>query len=678
MLGLERGPLVAGRRLVEVGGAEALVQRLDPGLRGLDLLGEALETRLELLALPIGRAAAAALPLARGPAVLPRLPLRGARLAEHHLGVEVIVAAALQVLLVAAGKVVDALRRDLDDARRQLADEPAIVGHEDQRAVVGLEGAHQRLDGLEVEVVGGLVEQQDVGLLDHLPREDQPRGLAAREGLELLAGLVLREEDRRQVPLHEADGLARTDGGEPRLDGLAVLPELRLLVLRDVAGMGLVAPLDGARVRLDLAHRHLEEGRLADPVRPDDGDALAPHDGERDVLEHPVLAVALAHARHLEHLPAAGPALLEAELRIAPRALGERLDLDPVDRLELALRLAGLGGLGAEALDEGLVLGDLRLALLDLALPSLALLALGPDEGLVVSRVGLDRGVVDVDDRRGDVVEEPVVVRDHQRRPLEVLQELLEPADRHDVEVVGRLVEQQHVGLRGQHLREQHAELEAAGERGEGLLVGLGRDAEPLEDLAGARLQRVAVVLDDDVLELGVAVAVEVLLGPGEDALLLGHGLPERRVAHHHDVDDADVLVLEVVLPEDSDPRALRDRDLAVARALLAAEDLEQRRLAAAVRAHDAVALARIELERDSLEEGLVPEVLGEVRHRDHGARRITAGVMAVTAPRAGAGEHPGGEHPHGFSTARAPVRGHTSGAGEDGGRLHLGMRTIR
>ena len=144
------------------------------------------------------------------------------------------------------------------------------------------------------------------------------------------------------------------------------------------------------------------------------------------------------------------------------------------------------------------------------------------------------------------------------------------------------------------------------------------RDPEPFQDLAGACLEAVAVRLDDQILELGITIAVEVILGVGEDALLLGHRSPERGVAHHHDVEDALVLVLEVILLQDAEDGALRERDVAVVRALLAGQDLEQRGFAAAVRANDAVALAAVELERDALEEHLVAEVFGEVRDRDH------------------------------------------------------------
>ena len=53
--------------------------------------------------------------------------------------------------------------------------------------------------------------------------------------------------------------------------------------------------------------------------------------------------------------------------------------------------------------------------------------------------------VVHVDDVRTDVVEEAVIVAHDDDAALEVLKEGLEPANGQDVEVVGGLVEQQHI-----------------------------------------------------------------------------------------------------------------------------------------------------------------------------------------------------------------------------------------
>src|SRR5689334_4808154 len=81
--------------------------------------------------------------------------------------------------------------------------------------------------------------------------------------------------------------------------------------------------------------------------------------------------------------------------------------------------------------------------------------------GLVVGEVALEPAHLGValerEDVRGDAVEEPAVVADDDRAPREREQGVLERAHRVDVEIVGRLVEQQHVAALREHLGEVHA-----------------------------------------------------------------------------------------------------------------------------------------------------------------------------------------------------------------------------
>ncbi len=184
----------------------------------------------------------------------------------------------------------------------------------------------------------------------------------------------------------------------------------------------------------------------------------------------------------------------------------------------------------------------------------------------------------------------------------------------------------------------------------------LRRDPEALEDLAGPRLEGVAVSPQDDVLEFRVAVGFEVVLGAGEDPFLLGHRVPQRPVAHHHDIEDAVALVPEVVLAQDAQPRALRDRELPGAGGLLAGENPQQRGFATAIGADDAVALARVELERSALEEQLVAVVLREIGQGDHGLGRLASDAFDRAS--AGCGTHsalliPGGRSWHEFQPLR-------------------------
>ena len=91
----------------------------------------------------------------------------------------------------------------------------------------------------------------------------------------------------------------------------------------------------------------------------------------------------------------------------------------------------------------------------------------------VVADVVGQRAQRQVGDARDDRVEEEAIVRDEDDRVRIGVQVLLEPVARFEIEMVGRLVEQQQVRLAEQQLGERDAHLPAAGERlGRPLEVG--------------------------------------------------------------------------------------------------------------------------------------------------------------------------------------------------------------
>ena len=97
---------------------------------------------------------------------------------------------------------------------------------------------------------------------------------------------------------------------------------------------------------------------------------------------------------------------------------------------------------------------------------------------------------------RGDAVEEPAIVADDDGAAGEVEQRFLERAQRVDVEIVGRLVEQQQVAALLQQLRQVHAVALAARQRADLPLLPGALEVEPRDvgargDLALAQLDLV-------------------------------------------------------------------------------------------------------------------------------------------------------------------------------------------
>src|SRR5437773_858891 len=132
------------------------------------------------------------------------------------------------------------------------------------------------------------------------------------------------------------------------------------------------------------------------------------------------------------------------------------------------------------------------------------------------------------EEMRRDAVEEPAVVADHHDAAREVEKRFLQRAQRVDVEIVRRLVEQQHVRARLQHLREMDAVALAAREISDALLLVGPAEIERRD--VRARVARPGADLDG-LLTLGDLLP-DVLLRI-ERVARLRHVAELHRLAHH-------------------------------------------------------------------------------------------------------------------------------------------------
>ena len=88
----------------------------------------------------------------------------------------------LSIVRIGAGKPLD-MRVTLEGEHvgRHTIEKPAIVRNHQHRAGEGEDGVFERPEGVDIEIVGGLVEHEDVGaLFEHL-REVDAVAFAARE-----------------------------------------------------------------------------------------------------------------------------------------------------------------------------------------------------------------------------------------------------------------------------------------------------------------------------------------------------------------------------------------------------------------------------------------------------------------------------------------------------------------
>src|SRR5262249_13118331 len=152
------------------------------------------------------------------------------------------------------------------------------------------------------------------------------------------------------------------------------------------------------------------------------------------------------------------------------------------EQLEPRLGLTRLRRLGAETIDERHDAAPLRLALLgELGIERLALFALALESGITAAVEG-EPAAVEVKDAVDGAVEQIAIVADDHDGARIAREVILQPHRALEIEIVGRLVEQQQVGLGKQRGGKRHAHAPAAGKLRTGALLLGGIKSESRED----------------------------------------------------------------------------------------------------------------------------------------------------------------------------------------------------
>ncbi len=201
--------------------------------------------------------------------------------------------------------------------------EPAVVGHHHQRAAALRQVAREPVDPLHVEVVGRLVQQQQLGRVQQQARQRDPAPLAARQRADgrVEAG---REPAQVHAPQEAVEDGAERGVGRP----LVIGPPAHQLVADGQRGIEVVALGDQGHVepadagdapgvrRLEAADEP-QQRQLAVAVAPHHADPLALVDAERDAPQHLAAAVALVDRVQVDQV-AGGQASALSASRVGP------------------------------------------------------------------------------------------------------------------------------------------------------------------------------------------------------------------------------------------------------------------------------------------------------------------------------------------------------------------------
>ena len=391
-------------------------------------------------------------------------------------------------------------------------------------------------------------------------------------------------------------------------------------ILTIVAGRDRAAEPQLAALRRVFAEQCAKQGRLPRSVAAENPQDAGPLQRATEARHQGPRADPDAHVPDGEHLVAAALGHLEPQRHGA---------LGPDHRTESWQPLQPLApALGLLAVLPGDVAGDVVLlvrngALLLVERPLLrqpALGTLGHEIG-VAGRVRRGAAAFQMQHVINGRGQKGAVVAHQQHGPLTRDEVLLEPAGRLEIEVVGRLVEQQHICGRHELAGKAEAAELAAAERGQGRDAGLrGFELEAVQHRVDARRDSVASLA----LE-----TLEVFAVPGQRAgrgvMREIRGLLDQRLLQRQELGELAGRrfpnrgrgAVVAVLLEQRYAQSGRARDAPARRIELAGQQAEERRLAGAVPAHDAPALARSDRERDAREQRRVAEVHAHAAERD-------------------------------------------------------------
>ena len=313
--------------------------------------------------------------------------------------------------------------------------------YDNHRTVVFHDGVLEDILRTHVHVVRRLVEHQQVPRLQHHAGHRQTRPFAAREDFDLLIDVLPAKQECTQNIAQTGPDVAHSYAVQRIVNRKFAVHQV-VLILGVVTDIDIRPEADRTFGRRQLPDQHARKGRLAFAVAAHQCNFVALFDHEIRAAEDVLRAERHPDLVDLGHNLARTGRRRELDIERRQILLFDFEAVQPLQLLDARLHLVRLGGLVAELLDE--LLGFLDHPLLVFVGRHLLRPALGAQDDIF--RVG-NLIVGDLTQRQlhravGHVIQKSTVVRDEQHRAVVILQILLQPLDRLDVEVVRRLVEQ--------------------------------------------------------------------------------------------------------------------------------------------------------------------------------------------------------------------------------------------
>ncbi len=435
----------------------------------------------------------------------------------------------------------------------------------------------------------------------HQARESHAVFLATRQHFHGLDDVIGREQHAAQ---HRAQRLIVVAGLTELADPVKHIVlgiELVRDVLSHIANISVLGPDHRAAVGSQITGQQTQQSRLTHTVRTHNRNFLARFNHGREILDNGTL-VGLAQTLDRHGQAMQNFFLFKTNKRVLTRRRlhFDGLCLQATNLFQARGSLTGLGLVGGKTAHKVLQLANTLFGLGVGRQHTFARLHRRQHVIVVVAGVDTQLAVIQVSHVSADLIQEVTIVTDDDHRALVAVEHIFQPTNRVDIQVVGRLVQQQNIGVGEQGLCQQHTQFPARSNFAHRQLMLFDRNFQTHQQFTGTALGGITVVLGKTGLQFG---GLHIVFFGGlwivVDGITLLHGAPHFCVAHQHHVQHTFVFVGKLVLTQLAQAHARVQRYITPAWLQVAANDFHEGRLARPVGTNQAIAVASAQFDTD-------------------------------------------------------------------------------
>ena len=403
-------------------------------------------------------------------------------------------------------------------------------------------------DGLHVQMVGRLIQNQDVGTGNHHFGKKAANLLTTGKYADTFHTILTREEHTSKETTYISGILDLRILCQPVCDRKIVI-EFLSIVFGKISLGGSDSPFVITFIRFHFSSDDLEESSDRLLIGTNESNLVLTSKSEGNVIQN--LHAINCFGKIFDHENFISNFTVRAEINVWIFTAG-RTHVIQLDFLKGSLTggcLLGLGSVSTESGNKFLELFDLLFFFLICFFHLLDQKLAGFIPEIIVTSVQLNFAIINISSLCTNLVQEVTVMGYHDNSIIKIDQEFFKPLNRGKIQMVGRLIQQQNVRISEKCLCKKNLDLHATGQVSHLCIVEFSVNSKTVQKSSSIGFCFPSVHLCEFTFKLAGTDSVfvgKILLGV--NGFLLFHDLIETKVTHNYSVENCIGIIFEVIL----------------------------------------------------------------------------------------------------------------------------------